>query len=122
MIDAVYNTTSQNFFIVKGNWAPVGLKGYKPLDYKTRDNHVYTTEYAKFFAQNAENLVEDIPYVAKNGQVWAFKAPVGTRHLWEMNYFANAYPHYHEFVESQGTQHQNWYNEDVDYTYLSCEW
>ena len=122
MIDAVYNTTSQNFFIVKGNWAPVGLKGYKPLDYRTRDNHVYSTEYDKFFAQNAENLVEDIPYVAKNGQVWAFKAPVLTRHLWEMNFFANAYPHYHEFVESQGQEHQNWYNEDVDYTYLSCEW
>lgn len=122
MIDAVYNTTAQNFFIVKGNWAPVGLKGYKPLDYRTRDNHVYSQEYDKFFAQNAENLVEDIPYVAKNGQVWAFKAPVLTRHLWEMNFFANAYPHYHEFVESQGAEHQRWYAEDVDYTYLSCQW
>lgn len=123
MIDAVMNTTAQNFFAVKGDFAPIGLKGYQPLDYRTKDNHVYSDEYAKFFAQNAENLSVETTYVAKNGQVWAFKAPVMTRHAWEKQYFSKAYPNYNAWVTSGGAEHEDWYKDDsVDYTFLSCEW
>ncbi len=123
MIDAVMNTTGQNFFAVKGNFAPIGLKGYQPLDYKTKDNHIYADEYQKHFQTNAENLSADVPYMAKNGQVWAFKCPVMTRHAWEKYYFGDAYPNYNAWVTSGGTEHEDWYKDSsVDYTYLTCEW
>lgn len=122
MIDAAMNTLAQNFFAVKKDYTPIGLKGYEPLDYRTKDNHCYADEYVKNFAKNADNLVEDVTYVAKNGQVWAFKAPVQTRHAWEMTYFGNAYPHYHQWAASNGTEAKDWYKTDLNYTYLSCEW
>ena len=123
MIDAVMNTVAQNFFAVKNDYAPIGLKGYQPLDYKTKDNHNYAEEYTKNFAKNAENLDPNTTYVAKNGQVWAIKAPVKTRHAWEKQYFSKAYPHFDAWLASDGEVYPNWYNDkSVDYTYLSCEW
>ena len=122
MIEAVMNNMAQNFFVVKKDFAPIGLKGYQPLDYKTKDNHVYANEYTKFYKQNSANLNADIPYVGANGQVWAFKCPVLTRHTWERMYFSNAYPHFKEWVLSNGAEAQDWYKRDVDYTYLTCQW
>ncbi len=123
MIDAVMNTTGQNFFAVKGNFAPIGLKGYQPLDYKTKDNHIYADEYQKHFQTNAENLSAEVPYMAKSGHVWAFKCPVMTRHAWEKYYFGDAYPNYDAWVTSGGTEHEDWYKDSsVNYTYLTCEW
>ena len=61
--------------------------------------------------------------MAKNGQVWAIKAPVKTRHAWEKQYFSKAYPHYDAWLASDGEVYPNWYNDkSVDYTYLTCEW
>lgn len=122
MIDAVMNNMAQNFFAVKNDYSPVGLKGYQPLDYKTKDNHNYATEYQKRLQQNLDHLNPDVPFVASNGHVWAFKCPTLTRHTWERMYFSNAYPHFAEWVESNGTQAKDWYKRDVNYTYLSCEW
>ena len=122
MIEAVMNNMAQNFFVVKKDFAPIGLKGYQPLDYKTKDNHVYANEYTKFYKQNSANLNADIPYVGANGQVWAFKCPVLTRHTWERMYFSNAYPHYLEWVLSDGEESKDWYKNGVNYVYLSCEW
>ncbi len=122
MIEAVMNNMAQNFFAVKQDFAPIGLKGYEPLDYKTKDNHVYATEYQKFFNQNADHLSADVTYQASNGQIWAFKCPTLTRHTWERMYFSNAYPHFKEWVLSNGAQAQDWYKKDVDYTYLTCQW
>ena len=123
MIDAVMNTSGQNFFAVKGDFTPIGLKGYEPLDYKTKDNHNYADEYRKNYESNTDHLSAQTTYVAKNGQVWAFKCPVQTRHAWEKQYFSKAYPHYDAWVTSGGTEYEDWYkDESVDYTYLSCEW
>ncbi|MBR0287169.1 MAG: DUF4842 domain-containing protein [Bacteroidales bacterium] len=122
MIDAVMNTLAQNFFVVKKDYTPIGLKGYQPLDYRTKDNHCYADEYAKNLEANLDHLNPDVPYVATNGQVWAFKAPVKTRHVWEMTFFANAYPHYHEWAESNGTEATDWYKRDLNYTYITCWW
>ena len=122
MIEAVMNNMAQNFFAVKQDFAPIGLKGYEPLDYKTKDNHVYATEYQKFFNKNADHLDADVTYKASNGQIWAFKCPTLTRHTWERMYFSNAYPHFKEWVLSNGAQAQEWYKRDVDYTYLTCQW
>ena len=122
MIDAVMNNMAQNFFAVKRNFAPIGLKGYEPLDYKTKDNHIYATEYQKGLASNLDHLNPDVPFVGSNGQIWAFKCPTLTRHTWERMYFSNAYPHFKEWVESGGEAAKDWYKTDVDYTYLTCEW
>ena len=122
MIEAVMNNMAQNFFAVKNDYAPIGLKGYQPLDYKTKDNHIYAKEYETRLKQNLDHLNPDIPYVGSNGQIWAFKCPTLTRHTWERMYFSNAYPHFVEWIQSNGAQAQDWYKKDVDYTYLTCEW
>ena len=122
MIDAVVNTTAQNFFIVTQDWRPIGLKGYLPLDYKTKDNHIYSEEYQKKI-DGKDILDPSVPYVSKTGQVWAFKCPTLTRHIWEKQSFAKAYPLYEGWVTSGGTQNANWYKlENADVSYLSCEW
>ena len=115
------NNMAQNFFAVKKDFTPIGLKGYQPLDYKTKDNHVYAQEYEKRLNQNLDHLNPDIPFVGSNGQIWAFKCPTLTRHLWERMYFSNAYPHFVEWIQSNGAQAKDWYKTDVDYTYLTCE-
>lgn len=122
MIDAVVNTTAQNFFIVTQDWRPIGLKGYLPLDYKTKDNHIYSEEYQKKI--NGKDILDpSVPYVSKTGQVWAFKCPTLTRHIWEKQSFAKAYPLYEGWVTSGGTQNANWYKlENANVSYLSCEW
>ena len=122
MIEAVYNNMAQNFFAVKHDYSPVGIKGYQPLDYKTKDNHNYATEYEKKLNANLDHLDANVPYKASNGQVWAFKCPTLTRHAWERMYFSNAYPHFKEWVLSNGAEAQDWYKRDVDYTYLTCQW
>ena len=122
MIEAVYNNMAQNFFVVKQDFAPIGLKGYQPLDYKTKDNRCYADKYQEFFNKNADHLDADVTYKASNGQVWAFKCPTLTRHTWERMYFSNAYPHFKEWVLSNGAEAQDWYKRDVDYTYLTCQW
>lgn len=122
MIEAVMNNMAQNFFAVKNDYSPIGLKGYQPLDYKTKDNHTYAQEYQTRLNQNLDHLNPDIPFVGNNGQIWAFKCPVLTRHTWERMYFSNAYPHFMEWIQSNGAQAKDWYKRDVDYTYLTCEW
>ena len=122
MVDAVVNTMAQNFFIVTQDWRPIGLKGYLPLDYKTKDNHIYADEYQKKI-QGKDILDTTTPYVSKTGQVWAFKCPTLTRHIWEKQSFAKAYPLYEGWVTSGGTQNADWYKlENANVSYLSCEW
>jgi len=122
MIDAVVNTTAQNFFIVTQDWRPIGLKGYLPLDYKTKDNHIYSEEYQKKI-DGKDILDPSVPYVSKTGQVWAFKCPTLTRHIWEKQSFAKAYPLYEGWVTSGGTKNACWYKlENANVSYLSCEW
>ena len=44
------------------------------------------------------------------------------RHTWELMPFAVAYPHYEEWVKSNGQSHKDWYKSDVNTTALVCEW
>ena len=122
MVQAVVRTTSQNFYVVLSDYSPVGLKGYKPLDYKTKDNRNYADVYKKRVAEHPEVFDTSTTFLAKDGQVWAFKCPVLTRHLWEKMPFDLAYTHYREWVSSGGSQHSKWYAEDVNGDYLSCWW
>ena len=124
MMETVVNTTNQNFFLVKGDYGAVGLKGYQPLDCAVKDfNKGYKSKYDEIVAAHAEDLDLTTTYKAKNGMVWGFKCPTLTRHAWELIPFSTAYPHYEEWVKSNGQSHKDWYYDaDVNTTALVCEW
>ncbi len=123
MMETVVNTTNQNFFLVKGDYGAVGLKGYQPLDCPVKDfNKGYKAKYDEIVAAHAADMDMTTTYKAKNGMVWGFKCPTLTRHTWELMPFSVAYPHYEEWVKSNGTVHADWYKSDVNTTALVCEW
>ena len=128
MMDAVTKTTSQNFYIIKSDYTPVGLKGYQPYDYKVKLkpgvqwNSDYLTKYTSVYNKNKNNLSATNYYEGKNGEVWGFKCPTLTKHVWNKLGFGLAYPHYEEWVKSNGETHANWYTEDVNLMYLTCWW
>lgn len=143
MMDAVVNTTDQNFYIVakngrikmqeggvereKDNYVPIHLKGYRPADFSvkgfdTRYEYTYKDIFDANVAQNNADLNPSEPYMSKTGLVWAFKCPTLTKHVWEKQFFGQAYPHYEEWVKSNGTVHEDWYKTDVDGVLLTCWW
>lgn len=115
MIDAVYNTYNQNFYIVLKDGTPVGLPGYEPYD-------AYVAKYNEVVSANASKLDANIPYKSKDGLVWAFKCPTLTRHMWNKLPFGAAYPHYLEWIDSKGTQYADWYYTDTDGRLMTCWW
>jgi len=120
MIDAVVNTTSQNFYIINKDWTPIGLKGYEPVFLHSQSISKYNNGYDSGVANGT--LDAGVPYAGTNGSVWGIKCPTLTRHIWNKLYFSQAYPHYQEWVQSNGASHQEWYHEDVDDLYLVCWW
>jgi len=122
MIDAVVNTTSQNFYIVNKNYTPVGLKGYAPYNLSVKNYSDYSAKYASEYQSHKEDLSPDTYYKGINGEVWGFKCPTLTRHVWNRMSFDKAYPHYQEWVSSNGEQYPDWYVNGVDNIYLCCWW
>ena len=124
MVDAVVNTTAQNFYLVKKDHGTVGLKGYQPLDCPVKDfNKGYKSKYDEEVAKYGANMDLSTTFKASNGMVWGFKCPTLTRHAWELMPFAVAYPNYKEWVSSNGASHADWYKDhSVNQTALSCEW
>lgn len=120
MIAAVTNTTNQNFYIIKKDFTPIGLKGYEPVLLHNESNNPYNTKYNAGVANGT--LDASIPYYGTNGTVWGFKCPTLTRHIWNKMYFSQSYPHYEEWVNSNGAEHKQWYYEDVNEKYLVCWW
>ena len=121
LVDAVVNTTAQNFFMVKQDYGAVGLKGYQPLDYSVKDyKNGYKSKYDQIVA-GSSIMSATTTYVANNGQVWGFKCPTLTKHAWEKMPFSLAYPDYEAWLQSGGTQHADWYLTGND-SYLSCQW
>jgi hypothetical protein len=124
MMETVVNTTNQNFFLVKGDYGAVGLKGYQPLDCAVKDfSKGYKAKYEEIVNAHSADMDMTTTYKAKNGMVWGFKCPTLTRHTWELMPFSTAYPHYEEWVKSNGQSHKDWYKDaDVNTTALVCEW
>ena len=124
MMETVVNTTNQNFFLVKGDYGAVGLKGYQPLDCAVKDfSKGYKAKYEEIVNAHSDDMDMTTTYKAKNGMVWGFKCPTLTRHAWELMPFNVAYPHYEEWVHSNGQSHKDWYKDaDVNTTALVCEW
>ena len=126
MIDAVMNTTSQNFYCISNpkddssvTLKPVGLKGYAPVLIHGEKS---VADYNNAKAKGAADILADNPYAGVNGQVWAFKCPTRTKHVWNKMYFDMAYPDYKNWIESEGTQNADWYNTNIDGRFLSCWW
>ena len=122
MMDAVVNTTAQNFYIVKSDYTPVGLKGYAPYDFSVKHYADYSAKYQSVYNANKDNLSASTYYMGKNGEVWGFKCPTLTKHVWNKLGFGRSYPHYQEWVNSNGASHPQWYLEDVEGMYLTCWW
>ena len=122
MIDAVVNTTAQNFYIVKSDYTPVGLKGYAPYDFSVKNYSDYSAKYKSVYNANKDQLSDSTYYMGKNGEVWGFKCPTLTKHVWNKLGFGRAYPHYQEWLNSNGASHPQWYIEDVEGMYLTCWW
>lgn len=125
LIDAVMTTTNQNFYIIKQDFTPVGLKGYRPSDSVIKISNgnygqKYNLVYDQKVAANADKLDPSISYVSKEGEVWAFKCPVMTKHVWEKYYFSVAYPRYEDWIHGD-TSAADWYLHGDD-TYLTCWW
>lgn len=126
MIDAVMNTTSQNFYCISNpkddssvTLKPVGLKGYAPVLIHGEKS---LADYNNAKAKGAADILADNPYAGVNGQVWAFKCPTRTKHVWNKMYFDMAYPDYKNWIESEGTQNADWYNTNIDGRFLTCWW
>ena len=124
MMDAVVNTTSQNFYLVKRDHGTVGLKGYQPLDCAVKDFKMgYKSKYDEEVAKYGANMDLSTTFKASNGMVWGFKCPTLTKHAWELMPFAVAYPNYKEWVSTNGASHADWYkDESVNHTAIVCEW
>ena len=125
MIDAVMNTTSQNFFCLATpkdrndvKLKPVGLKGYAPVLIHSES----VESYNNMLTEGAANILSNNPYAGTQGQVWAFKCPTRTKHVWNKMYFDMAYPNYDKWIKSEGTECADWYDNDIDGRFLTCWW
>ena len=116
MIDAVYNTFKQNFYVVTTEGYPIGLQGYAPYD---------QDKYDEVFAANSSKLDANVTYKSSDaeGYIWAFKCPTLTKHLWNKLPFSAAYPSYPNWVKTNGAENADWYKEDnLDGRFLVCWW
>lgn len=120
MINTVYQTTNQNFYVVTTEGVPVGLKGYTPYDIAAYQ----TAADAYSLASETDNVDPNVYYKSTKdeGYIWAFKCPTLTRHMWNKLPLSMAYPNYSLWLESNGANSQDWYTKDVDPRFLSCWW
>ena len=120
MIQTVTETTRQNFYIMKKDFSTIGLKGYDPVFSPAASQSKYNEKYNAGVANGS--LDPAIPYYGTNGAVWGIKVPTLTRHIWNKLYFSQAYPHYQEWVNSNGLNSPDWYKHDINEMYLVCWW
>ena len=120
MINTVYQTTNQNFYVITTEGVPVGLKGYTPYD--TAAYQAAAEAYS--LASETDNVDPNVYYKSTRdeGYIWAFKCPTLTRHMWNKLPLSQAYPNYAGWLESNGASNQDWYTKDVDSRFLSCWW
>lgn len=120
MIDAVINTTAQNFFCITKDNIPVGMKGYDPVLLDQTVESVYNNKLNEGI--KAGNIKASNPYAGTAGQIWSFKCPPRTKHVWNKMYFDMAYPKYANWIKTEGKQDADWYYNDIDGRFLVCWW
>lgn len=106
--DAVADTRQQNFFIItkqNGKEYETHLAGYKPTGLYT----TYNTDKNDKAAGIEVKKDDSTTYRAADGNVWAFKTPVLTRHTAEHQSFATAYPDYVQWINTGKEEYALWY-------------
>lgn len=128
--DAVMDTRQQNFFIVTeqaGKNYEIHLAGYEPTGFYTS----YEADKNDTAAGKKVEKDADTKYRAADGNVWAIKTPVLTRHATERSSFAMAFPQYKSWLKTGADEYATWYlnenaNMDVDedgvLKYVINEW
>ena len=70
MMDAVVNTTAQNFYLVKKDHGTVGLKGYQPLDCPVKGYEKgYKSKYDEEVVKYRDNM--DLSTTSRLPTVWS---------------------------------------------------
>lgn len=128
--DAVMDTRQQNFFIVTeqaGKNYEIHLAGYEPTGfYTTYEADMNDKAAGKAIAKDA-----NVKYRSAEGDVWAMKTPVLTRHATERSSFAMAFPQYESWLKTGSEEYATWYlnenaNMEVDENgvlkYIINEW
>lgn len=107
--DAVMDTRMQNFFLctVQNNKEyEIHLPGYEPTNSYATSYKLDMNDKAKGVEVAKDNSVK---YLAADGNVWAFKTPVLTRHATEQQSFATAFPQYKDWMETGKEEFALWY-------------
>lgn len=99
----ILDTKRQNFFITakdEGQGATgdkeIHMKGYKP-------SSAFKERYETLAGQGAQY------YTNANGYTWGVKLPVGTKHVYEGEAFAEAYTEFTKWIEASGANYKTWY-------------
>lgn len=117
--DAVMDTRMQNFFLCteqKNKNYEIHLPGYEPTGFYT----TYDADKNDEAAGDAVPKDNSVKYrAADDGNVWAFKTPVLTRHITEQQNFGIAYPKYQDWLKTGKEEYALWYldenaNDDID--------
>lgn len=107
--DAVMDTRMQNFFLctVQNNKEyEIHLPNYEPTDSYAASYEADKNDKAEGVEVAKDNSVK---YRAADGNVWAFKTPVLTRHATERQNFGTAYPQYQNWLETGKEEFALWY-------------
>lgn len=120
--DAVADTRQQNFFIITkqaGKEYETHLAGYKPTGFYT----TYNTDKNDKAAGLSVEKDASTTYRAADGNIWAFKTPVLTRHATEQQNFGVAFPMYPNWMKTGNEEYALWYlNENANMEYIIHEW
>lgn len=106
--DAVMDTRMQNFFLCTEQNSKnyeIHLPGYEPTGFYT----TYDADKNDEAAGDAVPKDNSVKYRAADGNVWAFKTPVLTRHITEQQNFGIAYPKYQDWLETGKEEYALWY-------------
>lgn len=99
----ILDTKRQNFFITAKDESPgatgdkeIHMKGYKP-------SSAFKERYEALAGQGAQY------YTNADGYTWGVKLPVGTKHVYEGEAFAEAYTEFTKWIEAKGADFKTWY-------------
>lgn len=99
----ILDTKRQNFFITAKDESQgatgdkeIHMKGYKP-------SSAFKERYETLAGQGAQY------YTNANGYTWGVKLPVGTKHVYEGEAFAEAYTEFTKWIEANGANYKTWY-------------
>lgn len=99
----ILDTKRQNFFITAKDESQgatgdkeIHMKGYKP-------SSAFKERYETLAGQGAQY------YTNANGYTWGVKLPVGTKHVYEGEAFAEAYTEFTKWIEASGANYKTWY-------------